>query len=64
MWNKSQKVGKDQEWIQQVPHLTQDTVWESDKNITYKRTKRSTFFQQVTSRLQETYMAYGKDKNK
>ena len=38
------------------PHLTQDTVWESDKtqeNITYKRAKRSALSQQVTTRLQE-----------
>ena len=27
------KGGKDQEWYNQVPHLTQDTTWESDKNI-------------------------------
>ena len=42
----------------QVPHLTQDTVWESDKtqlNLTYKRAKRSAFFQQVTTSLQEKY---------
>ena len=34
----------------QVPHLTQDTVWESDKtqeNISLKRAKRLALFQQV-----------------
>ena len=43
----------------QGPHLTQDTIWESDKtqeNITYKRAKRSVFSQQVTTRLKETDM--------
>ena len=41
----------------QVPHLTPDTVWESDKtqeNITCRRAKRSTLSQQVTIRLQGT----------
>ena len=35
-WNdaqQSKKDGKDQERIHQVPHLTQDTTWESSKNI-------------------------------
>ena len=39
----------------QVPHLTQDTTWESDKtqeSITYKRAKMLALFQQVTTRLQ------------
>ena len=43
----------------QVPHLTQDTVLECDKNtrnIIYKRAKRSTISQQVTTRLHETDM--------
>ena len=41
---KSKEEGKDQESIQSNTHLTQDTVWESDKtqeNITYKRAKSS-----------------------
>ena len=43
----------------QVPHLAQDTTWESDKtqeNITYiyKRTKRLALSQQVTTRLKWT----------
>ena len=44
----------------QAPHLTQDTVWESDKtqeNITYKGEKRYHLSQQVTTRLQGTDMA-------
>ena len=39
----------------QIPHLTQDTKWESDKtqeNTTYKRAKRSALSQQVTTWLQ------------
>ena len=30
-YNKSKEDGKYQEMINQVPHLTQDTIWESDK---------------------------------
>ena len=44
----------------QVPHLTQDNVWESDitqENITCMRAKRSALSQQVTTRLQERDMA-------
>ena len=32
--NQSKKEGKDQETINQVPHLTQDTTRESNKNTT------------------------------
>ena len=38
-----------------MPHLTQDTIWESDKtqeSNTHKRAKRSALSQQVTTRLQ------------
>ena len=41
----------------QVPHLTQDTVWESDKytkNIRYRRAKKSAFSLQLTTRLHDT----------
>ena len=42
----------------QVSHLTQDTVWESDKthkkNITYRRAKKSALSQQVTTKLHDT----------
>ena len=41
----------------QVPHLTQDTVWESEKykkKIRYMRAKKSAFSQQVTTRLNDT----------
>ena len=31
MTSKSKEEGKDQESIQASSHLTQDTVWESDK---------------------------------
>ena len=31
-----------------MPHLTQDTIWETQENITYKRAKRSALSQQVT----------------
>ena len=46
--------------------MTQDTTWESEKaqeNITYKRAKRSTLSQEVTTRLQETDITEGKDKH-
>ena len=42
----------------QVQHLTQDTIWENDKNtqeiITYNTAKRLALSQQVTTRLQGT----------
>ena len=45
--SQSNKCGKDQDFIQnQVPHLTQDTTWESDKthlNITNKSQEVSPF---------------------
>ena len=40
----------------QVPDMTQDTVWESDntqENITYRRAKKSSLSQQVTTRLND-----------
>ena len=57
---KVRKKAKTRNRYNQVPHLTQDTVWESDKNtgnITYKRAKRSALSQQLTTSLQETYMS-------
>ena len=41
----------------QVPHLNQDTKWESDKtqeNITHRRGKRSSLSHQVTTKLLDT----------
>ena len=41
----------------QVPHLTRDTIWESDKtqeNIKHKSAKRSARAQQVITRLRGT----------
>ena len=41
----------------QVPHLTRDTIWESDKtqgNIAHKIAKWSALSQQVITRLQGT----------
>ena len=41
----------------QVPHLTQNTLWESDKitiNVIYRSAYRSALSQQVTTRLQDT----------
>ena len=35
----------------QTPHLIQDTIWDRDKNIIYKRAKRSAHSEQVTTRL-------------
>ena len=49
---QSRKGGKIWNRYNQVPHLTQDTVWESDKytkNIRYMRAKKSAFSQQVTT---------------
>ena len=57
---KTRKKAKLRNLYNQAPHLTQDTVWESDKtqeNITCKGEKRSALSQQVTTRLQGTDMA-------
>ena len=54
------KIGKEAKFwnrYNQVPHLTQDAVWESDKytkNIRYRRAKKSALFQQVTYKLHDT----------
>ena len=50
--NKKKEEGKRSEidTYNQVPYLTRDTIWKSDKtqeNITHKKTERSAFFQQV-----------------
>ena len=53
---KVSKKAKIRNWYNQVPHLTLDTTWESDKtqeNIIYQRAKRSALYQQVITRLQE-----------
>ena len=42
----------------QEAHLTRDTIWESDKNKTHKRAKRSALSQQTMTRLQETDKRY------
>ena len=54
---KVKKKAKIRKWEIQVPHLTQDIVWESDKtqqNSKYMRAKRSAISQQVTTRLKDT----------
>ena len=54
---QSKENDKDQESINQLQHMTQDTTWESDKtqeNITYKNANRLALFQQVTTTLQGT----------
>ena len=53
---KLRKMAKIRNRNNQIPHMTQDTIWESDKtqeHITYKRAKRSAPFQQAPTRLQE-----------
>ena len=50
----------------QIPHITQDTIWQSDKtqeNITYKSAKRSALSQQVTTRLQHVNIHLTTDKH-
>ena len=50
--NKLAEEGKHQEKIQSSsPHLTQDTIWESDKNTRKHHTLKS---QKVITRLQGT----------
>ena len=52
------KKAKFRHQCSQVPNLTQDTTWESDKktqeNIIYKGAKMLALSQQVTARLQWT----------
>ena len=53
---KVRKKAKISNRCNQLPLLTQDTEWESDKtreNIAYKTLKRSALSQQVTTGLQE-----------
>ena len=52
---KIRKNAKIRNRCNQVPHLTQDTTWESKKNtqnITYKRAKSLAFSKQVSPSLQ------------
>ena len=50
---KVSKVAKIRNRYNQVPHLTQDTTMDSDKNtIIHERAKRLALSQQVTARLQ------------
>ena len=54
---QSEEECKDQESINQEPHLNQDIEWESYKkqeNITHRRGKRSSLSHQVTTKLQDT----------
>ena len=54
---KVRKKAKIRKRYNEVPHLTQDTTWESNKNtkkILPTRAKRSAFSQQVTTRHQWT----------
>ena len=49
------KAAKTRKRYNHIPHLTWNTIWESEKtheNITYIRPKRSTLSQQVTTSLQ------------
>ena len=57
---KVRKRAKIRNRYNQIPHLTRDNVWESDKTqetITYRRAKRLVISQQVALRLQGTDMA-------
>ena len=54
---KVRKNAKIRNRFSQVPYLTQDTVWESDKtqqHATYRRAKKTALSQQVTIMLQDT----------
>ena len=66
-YRKVRKKAKIRNRYKQVPHLTPDTIRESEKNtrnITYKRTKRSALSQQVITRLQGTGKTVYQRKNK
>ena len=51
---KVRKTTKIRKQYNQVPHLTQDTTWESNKNTINITNKRSALSQQVTTRQQWT----------
>ena len=38
----------------QVTHMIQDTIWESVKNIRYRRAKKSALSKQVTTMMHDT----------
>ena len=56
--NKVRKNARIRNRYNQIPHLTKNTIWKSDKNyiqnVTYKKAERSALSQQVTTRLQGT----------
>ena len=61
---KSKEDCKDQDSINLVPHLTLDTIWESDKtqgNTTNKRTKRSAFPIRLSQAYNKQTRQYIKD---
>ena len=66
-WGNLDWDGKDiRNVYDQVPHLSQDTIWEKDKStrtFPYKRAKMLTLSQQVTTRLQLKYITEGNDKH-
>ena len=56
-YEKIRKKENIRNWSNQITHLTQDNIWESDKtqdNITFKRAKRSALSQQLATRLHGT----------
>ena len=58
IYKESKEEDKDKNRYNQAPHLTQDSAWESDKNlaqenITHKRANRSAFSQEASMRAKE-----------
>ena len=67
IYTKVREKAKIRNLYNQVPHLTQDTIWEEDKStrtIPYKRANMLTLSQQLATRLQLKYITEGNDKHK
>ena len=48
--NKVERKAKNRNQCNQVPHLTRNTIWVSDKITIHKRAKRSVLSQQVINK--------------
>ena len=66
IYTKVREKAKIRNVYDQVPHLSQNTIWEKDKStrtIPYKRAEMLTLSKQVTTRLQLKYITEGNDKH-
>ena len=57
--HKSKKEGKVQELTQSIPHLTQDTTWESDINMIKHHIKETVLLSMLSIKLITSTVASG-----